>query len=183
MSSLESEVIPIATPLITGKDFQLDEVSQRKLAAFLCLISMRLEFLGEMRAIPPNDRLYLREYSVPPAMWTIWITKYVGEKPEDNWSRYTGMQVGSVPTNKVGPEHCNTQVTTMVMGTLCAHLFSSTETPILGYEGVRLTRIWPLSGLGINTRHLPALDDKQVLWLHEAFARESVPITKYKAPT
>ena len=178
MSQIEDEVIPVATSLINGELFQLDEISQRKLAAFLCLISMRLEFLGRMRAIPPSDRLYLREHHVPPVMWTIWITKYGGKRPDEHWSRYCGMQVGSTPADKVGPDYCNTQVTTLVIGQLCAHLFSSTETPILGYEGVRLARIWPLTGLGINTQFLPSLNDSEVISLHEAFARESVPISR-----
>jgi hypothetical protein len=182
MSGIESDAIPVTSPLITGVDLMLDEIGQRKLALLLCLITMRTEFLSNMRAIPESDRRFLMERRELPPLWSIWITKYGGDKSAENWSRYTGMQIALEsaaklqPPNEVGPYHCNSQCTTMVIGKLCAHVFSSTVTPILGYSGVRLTRIWPLTGLAIDSRFLPVLDDKQVVWLHEAFARESVPI-------
>ncbi len=178
MSTIEDEAIPYATPLIGGQTFVLNDGGQRSLAAFFCLISMRLEFLGSLRAIPPTDRLYLKEYREPPPMWCVWIAKYGGDKPDDHWSRYIGMQVGSTPAEKVGPEHCNMQVTTMVVGQLCAHLYSSTVSPLLGYEGIRLTRIWPLTGLSIDARFLPVLDDATVVALQEALARESKPMMR-----
>jgi hypothetical protein len=181
MSGIENDVIPAATQLIKGETFRFGESNQRQLAAFLCLISMRLEFLGIMRAIPAIDRHYLKDHLEPPVMWTIWVAAYAGAKPDEHWSRYCAMQVGSTPADIVGPEHCNTQVTTLVIGKLCAHLYSSTETPVLGYEGIQLTRIWPTSGLSIDTRFLPPLTDEDVVSLHEAFARESVPISKYSA--
>jgi hypothetical protein len=178
MSIIEDEAIPVASSLIKGETFLLDEDSQHKLAAFLCLISMRLQFLGRMHAIPAVDRLYLKENGCPPALWAIWLARYAGEKPDEHWSRFLGMQLGSTPTDKVGPDHCNTQVTTLVIGKLCAHLFSSTETPVLGYEGIRLTRIWPPTGLGIGTEFIPPVTDKAIIWLHEALARESKPLPK-----
>jgi hypothetical protein len=179
MSRIESDVIPIATPLILGRQCRVTEEGQRKPAAFLCLVSMRTEYLGELRAIPPEDRRYLMEHFEPPALWFVWIARYAGNKPDEHWSRYCGMQLcseGTGPVSEVGPEHCNTQVTTMVLGKLCTHVFSSTETPVLGYEGIRMTRIWPQSGFVIDTRFLPTWDDAAVLWLHEALARESTPL-------
>lgn len=178
MSQIENDVIPTATALINGKDFLLDEQSQCKLAAFLCLISMRVEFLGTLRAIPSADRLYLKERREPPSSWMIWITRYAGDKPGEHWSRYCGMQLESAPAEKVGPEHCNTQVTTLVIGKLCAHLFSSTEIPFDGYEGARLARIWPMTGLALDTRFLPDITDDAVISLHEALARESKPMMR-----
>jgi len=178
MSRIENNAISVGTKLIKGDEFLLDTEGQRKLAAFLCLMAMRLEFLGRMRAIPPSDRVFLKDHGEPPGLWTIWIAGYRGENADEHWSRYCGMQIGSTPAEKVGPDYCNTQVTTMVIGKLCAHLFSSTETPILGYEGIRLMRVWPLTDLDMNTRFLPTIPENAILWLHEALARESTPISK-----
>jgi hypothetical protein len=182
MSQIESDVIPIAKPLIKGEMLCLDETKQTQLAAFLCLISMRVEFLGRMRAIPPAHRCYIKDHQQPPAGWTIWIARYAGERPDEDWSRFCGMQIESVakgqvltPRDKAGADYCNTQVTTMVIGKLCTHIVSSTENVVDGYEGIRLTRIWPLSGFSIDSRFLPTWDDKAVIWLHEALARESTP--------
>jgi len=178
MSRIEDEAIAVTSALIKDQEIRFDENEQRRLAALLCLITMRLEFLSHMRAIPLEDRLHLKQYGEPPKLWTIWITKYLGEKADDHWSRFCAMQVGSTPPDKVGAVHCNTQVTTMVIGKLCAHLFSSTVSPIIGYEGIRLARIWPLTGLGIDSRFIPGIDDKAVVWLHEALARESKPVPR-----
>jgi hypothetical protein len=62
-----------------------------------------------------------------------------------------------------------------VIGELCAH---SVYSPIIdldtfGYENVPMTAIWPMSGLPLDTRYLPGLNDKEALWLHETFARQS----------
>jgi hypothetical protein len=178
MSQIEDDVIPTATHLIKDEAFMLDDRQQCKLAAFLCLISMRLEFSGHMRATPASDHQYLMKNRKPPASWLIWIAKYAGDKPDEHWSRYSAVLLGSTPADKVGPEYCNTQCTTLVMGKLCAHLYSSTQMPIEGYEGIRLTRIWPLTGWRIDTRFLPALSDDILPWLHEAVARETPPLPK-----
>lgn len=178
MSGIEDDAIPVTTALVNDEPYTLDEESQRHLAAFLSLISMRLEFLGRMRAIPATDRLYLKANRLPPPSWMIWIAKYAGEKADEHWSRYCGIQVGLTPADKVGPDYCNTQVTTLVLGKLCAHLFSSTELPFEGYEGARLTRIWPLTGLSLNTSFLPDISDEAVVSLHEALARESKPMKR-----
>ena len=178
MSRIEDDAIKTATALIKDEPLSLTENAQRELAAFLCLISMRLEFLGRLRAIPATDRIYLKDHKLPPASWMVWIAKYTGEKADEHWSRYCGMQLGLTPTDKVGAEHCNTQVTTLIIGKLCAHLFSSTEIPFEGYEGARLTRIWPLTGLALDTRFLPDISDAAVVSLHEALARESKPMKR-----
>jgi hypothetical protein len=63
----------------------------------------------------------------------------------------------------------------MVIGNLCAHTFYSPVVDLTdyGYEGVDLSCIWPVGRFDIQTNRLPPLSNKTVLWLHEAFARES----------
>jgi hypothetical protein len=103
--------------------------------------------------------------------WRIWIARYAGEYPEDHWTRHFGMQVVSSPSQMFRPPKCNTQVTTMVIGRLCAHLVSSSVMPVpIGYDGVRLTTIWPAGQFHIDTRALPALSETEVVHLHESLA-------------
>ena len=145
---------------------------QCTIAALLCLINMRLEFLGEFRAIPAADRPAIRETRLPPAGWCIWLAKFIGEKGDDLVSRYTGLIAGELgPPEKVGPEHCNTQATTLVIGKLCAHLFRSSFVPFVDYDGARLTKIWPLTGFDIQSQFMPAISDRAVLSLAEALPR------------
>lgn len=81
------------------------------------------------------------------------------------------MQIVSSPNDVPRPHKCNTQVTTMVIGKLCTHLVSSSVMPVsLGYDGVRLQRIWPPTNLNLDSRLLPPLNEVEVVHLHEALA-------------
>jgi hypothetical protein len=173
MSRIENAAIGPTAPLILNQPFLLDTISQRLLVSFLCLMSMRLEFLGTMRAVPQADREWLMHNFQPTRSWKIWIARYGGENSGQHFSRYCGMQAASSPPEKVGDAYCNTQVTTFVIGQLCAHLYSSTIVALPVYEGIRLTEVWPPRRFDIDTGELPVLSDEAVLWLHEAVARES----------
>jgi hypothetical protein len=70
------------------------------------------------------------------------------------------------------------QVATLVIGQLCAHSFYSPVIDFQGYEGITLAQIAPPRRFDIDTDYLPTMSDKEVLWLHEAFARESAPMPK-----
>jgi hypothetical protein len=76
----------------------------------------------------------------------------------------------------MSPDYCNTQCTTLVIGKLCVHLFSSTVQPVLGYDGVRLSRIWPRSGFNLNTAFLPTIADDAAIALHETLAANRKPL-------
>jgi hypothetical protein len=145
---------------------------QRAIAALLCLINMRLEFLGQFRAIPASDRGAIRTTGLPPVGWCIWLARFTGEKGEELVSRYCGMMSGILtPPKDIGPEHCNTQVTTLVIGKLCAHLFRSSFVPFIEYDGARLIKIWPLTGYDIQSRFMPTISDRGVVSLAESLAR------------
>jgi len=172
MSRIEDAAIKPMTPLIFSMDAPLRMDDQRAIAALLCLINMRLEFLGEFRAIPALDRAALRETGLPPAGWCMWLAKFTGKSADDLVSRYNALMAGMLtkPEN-VGPEYCNTQVTTLVIGQLCAHLFRSSFVPFIEYDGARLAKIWPLTGYDINSQFLPTISDQGVLSLAEALPR------------
>jgi hypothetical protein len=89
--------------------------------------------------------------------------------------RSYGLQLVSGPTDAVGPEHCNMQVTTLVLGRLCVHLVYAPDLPLdqFEYEGLHLTCIWPPSRFLIDTSAMTGLSDRDVLWLHETFARSA----------
>jgi hypothetical protein len=177
MSIIEGHAVSVTAPLLRGEPVLLDLAGQFALSNLLCLISMRHEFLSHsMRAIPQEDRNWLRTKFQPPDHWRIWIAKFTGKNPHDHWSRHCGIQIAASPAENVGPEYCNTHVSTMVMGNLCAHIFSSTEwRDFQGYEGIQLTQIWPPIYAYIDAGHIPSVTDKAVLWLHEAVARSLDP--------
>jgi hypothetical protein len=66
-------------------------------------------------------------------------------------------------------------VATMVIGNLCAHTFYSPviDVSTYDYDGVGIVQIWPVQPFDMLTLALPFLSNRTVLWLHEAFARES----------
>jgi hypothetical protein len=83
------------------------------------------------------------------------------------------MQITSQPTDIIGAQYCNSQVTTLTIGRLFAHLFSSTVYPEFpGYEGIELAAIWPPRHLDIEVNDLPIVTEVEVPWLHESLARE-----------
>lgn len=172
MSNIEGAAIKPLTPLIHGIDIPVRMAEQRAIAALLCLINMRLEFLGAFRAIPASDRRELRKTSLPPSGWCIWLARFTGEKGEELVSRYCGMMAGELtPPKDIGPEHCNTQATTLVIGKICAHLFRSTFVPFIEYDGARLTKIWPLTGFDIQSQFMPTISNAGVVSLAETLAR------------
>jgi hypothetical protein len=176
MSNVENFALPYAVPLIAGAPFLLDTIGQRAVANLLALIVMRIEFLDRVPAISSWDRDCLRLRLWLSDNWHIWIARYVGENQNDNWSRTYALQLSSLPTDKVGPENCNAQVTTLVIGQLCAHIFySSVIEGYDTYEGITLARLWPHEPFDKQTAFLSALSDELVAELHEAFAREAPP--------
>jgi hypothetical protein len=154
----------------------MDLNDQAAIASLLTLITMRLEFLGNMRALSNHERDWLKTHREPSNHWKIWISAFGGDDGDQHWSRTYAAQLESKPTDKVGLEYCNVRVTTLVIGKLCAHLFYSPIIDFQGYEGIDLTQIWRRGYPYVNTSMLSVLSGKDTLFLHEAFARESPPM-------
>lgn len=176
MSVMEGRARPCGARLIAGIPQLLDLHDQDAIANLLTLISMRLEFLGHMSAISDRERQLFRNRHEPSDHWKIWIAEFMGDDSDQHWSRTYAAQMESKPTDKVGPEYCNVRVTTLVIGKLCAHLFYSPIIDFAGYEGVELTQIWPRQNSYIDTSQFALRTGKEILYLHEAFARESRPM-------
>jgi hypothetical protein len=176
MSVMEGRARPCATRLILNVPQLMDLNDQDAIASLLTLITIRLEFLGDMRAISNHERDQLRIHREPTDEWKIWISAFGGDDGDEHWSRTYAAQLESKPTDKVGLEYCNVRVTTLVMGKLCAHLFYSPIIDLPGYEGISLAQIWPRRNSYIDTSYLSVISGRDALFLHEAFARESPPM-------
>lgn len=181
MSLIEDRARACGSGLILDQPQLLTLHDQDSLATLLTLIVMRMEFLGDMRAISYQERDRLRYYREPTDDWKIWICRFDGDDWDEHWSRTYAAQLESAPTDKVGVEYCNVRVSTLVMGKLCAHLFYSPVVDFQGYEGIRLSQIWPRKHSYLNTSGMTGIDGKAALFLHEAFARESPPMPPAKA--
>jgi hypothetical protein len=180
MSRLEQANIYTLSRLVTGKPCLLTPFDQWLLASLFCLITIRLEFTDlEMQGVPREDRSTLMMRACPPFdTWRIWIAQYIGTNPEDHWSGHFGLQMVSSPNEAPRPHKCNTQVTTMVIGKLCFHAVSSSVMKVpLGYDGVDIRQIWPASNFDIDSRLLPALDEADVIHLHEALPASLKAVT------
>jgi hypothetical protein len=176
MRDIEGFAKPFLIALIQGGDCLISPFVQFTISALLCLIAMRLEFLsGDMRAMKRDDYDWLRRHRHPGQDWKIWIAWFEGEGTHEHSSRSYSLQVVSEPTDIGGPKYCNMQVTTLVLGRLCAHLIYAPDLPVpeSEYEGVHLTRIWPPSRFQIDTSGMIGLSDLDVLWLHETYARNA----------
>jgi hypothetical protein len=182
VSGIESWAKHFMRPLILGYAPVLPPIGQFSIAALLCLIAMRLEFLGDMRAVAAEDRDWLRYYREPSPHWKIWIARFDGEDQDEHWSRTYAVQHTLAPTDEIGAAYCDTRISTLVIGQLCAHILYGHDTEFvskMAYDGVELTQLWPASGFDLHTIGMPYLNGTAVLWLHEAYVREApgMPIT------
>lgn len=179
MRNIEEAAQPVIHKLMLGREFVLCFDEQILLSSFLCLVSMRVEKSAHgVSAIPKSDSDFIVRSRVPPPNWWIALCRYQDADPLEFWVGFFGMQIGASPNPPaIGGEHCNSQVTTIVAGHLCAHIFSSTVWPEFdGYRAFKTTKIWPPVYPYIDTRSLPLIDNARLPWLHEAIARNSIPI-------
>jgi hypothetical protein len=179
MSRLEQLNKPALTALIIGKSIVLRPVDQWWLASMLGLITIRMEFTDpQMQGVPLNDReTLMKTGAVPLDTWKIWIARYDDLDTDDFWTGHLGMQVVSSPREIFRPHKCNTQVTTMVIGKLMAHVASSSVMSVPdGYSGVELAKIWPVGKFDICSLSLPSLDRLEAIHLHESWAQSIKPV-------
>lgn len=161
----------------------LETHQQRFIAAFLCLVTMRIELsVDGGRGIPAADHEHLIHYREPPLTWRIWIMTFASEGDDDYWYGYSPMAIHEhdlskkIKKDSFRPEHCNSQVTTIVAGKLCAHTFSSTIwDEFRGYKGIEMAEVWPPSNFVMDTRFLPQIAPDNIPWLHEAISRDRDP--------
>jgi hypothetical protein len=174
MSQIESAALPVVRPLILGEPSVIQSRSIQHLASVFALISMRIELTARvMKTVPSIEKDMLRQTLIPSENWRIWIARHAGKDLRDYLYRYAAMQISVEPTAAYGPEHCNTHVTTLIVGQLYVHaLFSTVWPDFPGYHGAALAQVWPATGWDINTQHLPPMSDDDGVVLHEAISRQ-----------
>jgi hypothetical protein len=179
MSGIESWAKYFSQPLILGYAPVLPPIGQFSIAALLCLITTRLEFLGDIQTVTTEDRDWLRYYREPSANWKVWIARFDGEDGDQHLSRTYAVQHTSRPTDEIGAAYCDTRFSTLVIGQLCAHILYSHDIDLvskMGYTGIELIQLWPASGFDLHTVGLPYLNGRAVLWLHETYVRDAPPM-------
>lgn len=174
---IEESVTPFVLAMMDGNFVTLSRDEQRRLSVWLALVAIMSEFTDpRTMAIPPEHRHWLKQRIEPAAGWMVWIGRYSGSNWRQHVLRHYGMQLEPSPDENVQAPICDTQTTTLVIGQLCAHIFSSTNfTDFPGYEGQTLIPIWPLNVGTITWGTSVALTDSGVISLSGALARAIPP--------
>jgi hypothetical protein len=180
MSRLETAVEPTLTPLMNGHAAVLGEAEQRTLATWIAMKIMVAESAEEEPTeivTPQSERLSLMEKKQPPESWNIWIAHHKGPGWQAGYANHL-TTLGLLETEKLHPPGTrfpkNTQVATMGIGQLLAHVAHST------YPGVNIQlppkfmpivrQIWPFQAAFLWPPG-PILNDDGADDLFESFGR------------
>ena len=132
MNWFEDEISHLIRPALTGAAaVSLSRSQTQILAGWVCLITILIEFIqGHDRGILEKDRLYLRKHRCPTSNWSIFVAGITGPI----WSRaylhypfrfYKADNAIELFTEARFIGSCNTQITSLGMGKLFFHIFSS----------------------------------------------------------
>jgi hypothetical protein len=179
MSQIENGVIPVATSLILGKSLLLDISGRWSLAAFLCLIAIRVSLLARRSSslVSAEERNWLMQRREPPPHWKIWIARIADKPFDEHWTLFS--EITRAPPDKIGPHRPDVYCITIVLGQLCAHVLGSvSDWGFVDYEGVVLTDIWPPSQLYVDSRLIPTITHDAARALHNALRHPVVKKTQ-----
>ena len=121
MSDLQDLAKPIITPLILGERTTLEPQQVEILATWATMTAMVWEFSQPKligAAVPQEERTRFKAQPAPLPNWKFWIGRYFTDKTMDG--RHKTARHPSEITNK-----CDTQLTTIWIGHLFLHIFSS----------------------------------------------------------
>jgi hypothetical protein len=126
-----------------NQKFNLTSYQQRELARWFTLMTMMVEFTDPLTAtLTREDRRFLTDHRDPPPIFKMWIGRYSGTQSEQHWCRHVGPSMSLTPGEGRDPYKCNTQTTTIVIGALCIHTYSSTVDPdFQGYVGAPIKQV------------------------------------------
>jgi hypothetical protein len=178
MSQIEEAAKEPATPLILDREFCLTAYHQRELARWFALMTMMIEFTDPLTAaLTREDRKFLAGHLDPPPIFKMWIGRYSGGQPDLHWSHHMGMSMSLTPEESGDPYKCNTQTTTIVLGALCIHTYSSTVDPDFpGYVGAPIKQVWPVSEEIVDWPLRIGLSNDRVVALAESLAAQTRPV-------
>jgi hypothetical protein len=146
MSRLQSEVIPIMTPLITDYWPAIMIAEAVKLATWAATYTMVIEFAHILTvAVPRDEREYLRLHQAPPSNWIVCFGLYGGPKSNSAfWHRSAAYSREGIFHKDTKP---NVQTTTFTVGGILFHVLSCpaeiAPLPDQYAEELGLTLLWP----------------------------------------
>jgi hypothetical protein len=153
MSTLETNVKPILTPLVLDQHAILSADRQRVLAAWIATKVMVAEHDDPLRVVSTqSDRTFLMDHLAPPPTWKIWMGRQSGRGWYMRYWRNSVTIASADDDGKPimplsGPVAKNTQLVTIGMGYVFFHVFSSSNPDMLARVNypnkVALFRIHP----------------------------------------
>jgi hypothetical protein len=170
ISGIENSTKEFLIDLINAENFVLTENYQRLLALWLSVACIVWEFTDPpTQAIQPEDRDYVYCRREPPPNWSMWIGRYQGSEWKTRYRHHGAyaMKAESFsPNDIVGAQPSNSQTSSLLIGELFMHVFSSTIPCDWEFEqGVNLPglfRLWPLRGGNIRWPGIFILSDADV---------------------
>jgi len=166
MSQIEDKSKSVILDLQSHADIILSVEDQRKLVAWIALMTIISEFTDmPYKAIPSSDRKYFYENKIPPSNWEIWIGKYAGQEWKLRYS-HKGLKTPDFDIEKFDVEKTKVQwqSSTFVVGGLMMHVISTSckFLQTLKIEYSRLTKIWPPISNPIHWHDVVIHDDSSM---------------------
>lgn len=147
MSILEGRAKPILMPLFRAELFTLDAEAQSILAGWIAKTRMAADTLfAESSAISPAERTWVMTTGRAPDSWQIWLARHTNAEWETALD-HVGLALHRAADHERSKNEINTQSTTIGIGKLLIHTFSS-AIPTVEFDpsaefGPRLRRLWP----------------------------------------
>ncbi len=148
VSRIDGAAKEVAPPLINGASVTVEVEAQRALATWFAKIAMvadssRVETASHLQ----NDRDWIREHSLPPLLWQVWIGSYEGVVWRDLAIFHHGGRLDLTPVTppQLGLAGYVTS-TALGMGRMIALVIGNENPAIdlnIGTAATRLHRIWP----------------------------------------
>lgn len=185
MSSFDDAAKPVLSMLIKGEKAFLNADSQKLIATWIAMKAMVGEFFDpSTAAVPLSERQFLRDRRQPPDNWKIWIGNYTRKKWSGQYVHTTSSIDSADGLARRDPNVPNTQTTTIVVGNMYAHVFSSDIPAVIGGYGLneskqeKIAQIWPIREsfiawppIAMNDTDADAVAMAIVLSLQSSFTR------------
>jgi hypothetical protein len=157
MSRLQKSAKPLLAPIITGGTTVIEEPAQHVIARWATMTAMTLEFYFKpLVGVSQEQRRSFKEKQQPPEGRQIWLGRFQSQRLT-RWCEHNAftLTLKSTPSDAGNASGCNSQISTIVMGELYLHVFSSTMEDLVpmtipGEVGRRLVQLWPLPGVPIS---------------------------------
>jgi hypothetical protein len=200
INQFETDVRKFIEPILLGKFH--GSISRKQadiLSAWICLIIINLEYaFADAVCISASERAYLKRHRKPPENWAIFLAGSNGpiwSRAASHWEHRAFLHTDPIDLVIGQPfGRPNSQVTSMGMGKLFVHAFSSPVGKFVGDFEIAarargMTQIWPPRGViwPLTQRHtkLPpklTLTDDEAFIVADSFANRLDALTGKMRP-